>query len=444
MQNLRSAAFFRNLRRPAGLHPRTHRPHNHCAAIFAVLYFCRPADLPCSFPAFRSTSSAKFPGSRGATVKLIRPALSFLSVGLLAILTACGGGGGGSSTPVVTISGASGTIAPNGTFNLTASVTGDSTNSGVSWTISPASGSGTLSNESTIAATYTAPSSVPASPSVTITATSIANSQGSNSVTFLIQQPTVQVPQYLNGQYAFVMSGFDSSGNPLTVGGSITANGGGSITDGVIDVNDNLNNTTTSTPVTGTYTLDSNLRGTIKITNALQGFSATPTFSFTLDSTTNTGNIISLDPSLPAISGTIDKQQAAAFNAIPSGSFIFRAYSDNPVRASMVGRVNVLGGGRSPTVSMTSRIFSTAMTQPTKPSPELLLLPTLTGEERYCFNSPGKPGRATSTTPSARRRCTSSKTEPLESRTPKWWVNFARRTYRRSPPVHQTALESSA
>jgi hypothetical protein len=278
-------------------------------------------------------------------VKLFRPALSFLSVALLAILAACGGGGGGSTIPVVTISGASGTIAPNGTFSLTAAVTGDSTNAGVNWTISPASGSGTLSNESTTAATYTAPSSVPASPSVTITATSVANSQGSNSVTFLIQQPTVQVPQYLNGQYAFVMSGFDSSGNPLTVGGSITANGSGSITDGVIDVNDNLNNTTTSTPVTGTYTFDTNGRGTFTFSNALQAFSATPTFAFTIDLTNNSGTIAAIDPSLPAVSGTLDKQTASAFATTPSGAFILRASSDNPQRAGLAGRLDVVGGG---------------------------------------------------------------------------------------------------
>ncbi|MGC2719017.1 MAG: hypothetical protein WA209_05465, partial [Candidatus Acidiferrales bacterium] len=278
-------------------------------------------------------------------MKFTRPALSLLAVGLLAVLAACGGGGGGSSIPVVSISGSSSTIAPSGTFNLIATVTGDSTNSGVSWTISPESGSGTLSNQSSTAATYTAPSSVPANPSVRITATSVANSLGVGSATFIIQQPAVQVPQYLNGQYAFVMSGFDSSGNPLTLGGSITANGQGAITGGVIDVNDNLTNTTTSTPVTGTYTFDTNGRGTFAFTNALEAFSATPTFAFTMDLTTNSGTIAAVDNSLPAVSGTLDKQTASAFSTTPSGAFILRASSDNPQRAGLAGRLDVVGGG---------------------------------------------------------------------------------------------------
>jgi hypothetical protein len=274
-------------------------------------------------------------------VKQIRFALSSLFLVLLVFLTACGGGGG-SSTPYVTISGAPSTLAPGATATLGASVTNDSSNSGVTWSLA---GSGSLSNNTPTSVTYTAPSSVPAPPSVTITATSVADTTASNSVSFIIAQPAVQVPQYLNGQYAFVASGFDPSGNPLTVGGSITADGNGNITDGVIDENDNLNNTTTGTKVTGTYTLDSNLRGSIKISNALQAFSNNPTFSFTIDSTTNSGTIVSLDPSLPAVSGTIDKQQATVFDAMPSGPFILRAYSDNPQRSSMVGRLSVVGGG---------------------------------------------------------------------------------------------------
>jgi hypothetical protein len=307
--------------------------------------FCAQRTHLAQVPHFHQRSPAFIQKlDRRSTVRLIRLLLSVLSVSLLAILVACGGGGG-TPNPVVSISGAPSTIAPNGTANLTATVTNDSTNSGVTWTLA---GAGALSANTTTGVTYTAPAPpVPANPSVTITATSVADTGAASSVSFIIQQPAVQVPQYLDGQYAFVMSGFDSSGDPLTVGGSITADGNGHITDGVIDVNDNLSNTTTSTKVTGTYTLDSNLRGQIKITNALPAFSATPTFSFTLGGTTNptTGTIISLDSNLSAIAGTLDQQQAAAFNAIPSGSFIFRAYSDNPQRASMAGRLSIVGGG---------------------------------------------------------------------------------------------------
>jgi hypothetical protein len=59
------------------------------------------------------------------------------------------------------------TIVPN--------IQNDSTNSGVTWTISPASGAGTLSNTGPLGTTYTAPSVVTAPITVTITASSIVN-----------------------------------------------------------------------------------------------------------------------------------------------------------------------------------------------------------------------------------------------------------------------------
>jgi hypothetical protein len=263
---------------------------------------------------------------------------------LLAILTACGGGGGGNNTPIVSISGASSTIAPGASFNLTATVTNDSGSQGVTWTLA---GAGTLTNNSSTGVTYTAPElPVPANPAVTVTATSVADTQSSSSVSFIIQQPAVQVPQDINGQYAFEASGFDyTNGTPLTIAGSITADGNGHITAGEVDVNDNLSTTLIST-ATGTYTFDTNGRGTFVFTNSFgSSFSSTPTFAITIDQATNSGTIASIDSALPAVSGTIDKQTAAALNTTPSGAFIMRAASDNPQRAGLAGRFNVVGGG---------------------------------------------------------------------------------------------------
>jgi hypothetical protein len=275
-------------------------------------------------------------------VKSIRPLLGTLAVSLLAILTACGGGGGGSNptVPSVSISGQTSTVAPNGTMNLTATVVGDSTNAGVNWTVS---GGGSLSANTTTSVTYTAPDSVP-STGITITATSVANSAGGAQVFFLVANPPSQVLNSFSGQYAFVMTGFDGAYAPLSVAGSIKADGAGHITAGAIDVNDNASNTNVSS-VTGTYTLDTNGRGTITIANALPGFSSTPTFSYTIDTVTNTGAIISLDSSDAMTSGTIDKQNAAIFGELPTGSFIFRASTDNPQRGSEVGRLSIVGGG---------------------------------------------------------------------------------------------------
>ena len=274
-------------------------------------------------------------------MKSIRPVLCALAVSLLATLTACGGGGGSNNIiPTVSISGQTSTVAPSGTMNLTATVTGDSTNSGVNWAVS---GGGTLSAQTTTSVTYTAPSTIP-NTGITITATSVANSAGGAQVFFLVANPPSQVLSSFAGQYAFVMTGFDGTYAPLTVAGSIKADGGGHITAGAIDVNDNASNTNVSS-VTGSYTLDTNGRGTITIANALPGFSSTPTFSFTIDTATNTGAIISLDSSDSMTSGTIDRQNPSIFGELPTGSFIFRASTDNPQRGSEVGRLSIVGGG---------------------------------------------------------------------------------------------------
>jgi hypothetical protein len=45
-------------------------------------------------------------------------------------------------------------------------------------------------------------------------------------------------PNALNGQYAFVLAGFDSNGSPVGIAGSLKADGLGHITAGEVDVND--------------------------------------------------------------------------------------------------------------------------------------------------------------------------------------------------------------
>jgi len=109
------------------------------------------------------------------------------------------GCGGGDATPAYTppppaiavaISPGGGTVPAGGSLDLAASVQNDATNAGVTWSISPATGSGTLSNQSTTSVTYTAPASPPATDtSVSITATSKAD--GSKSATAVMQLSTI-------------------------------------------------------------------------------------------------------------------------------------------------------------------------------------------------------------------------------------------------------------
>src|SRR5215469_7799341 len=98
-------------------------------------------------------------------------------------LSACGsgsaiGGGSPSNLPIsvsIIHSGTSGTIfAGTSAVNLTASVTNDTLDGGVTWTISPATGCGTLTSAGSTAI-YVPPISLASNCTATITATSVAD-----------------------------------------------------------------------------------------------------------------------------------------------------------------------------------------------------------------------------------------------------------------------------
>jgi hypothetical protein len=103
-----------------------------------------------------------------------RFAAAVLLSGFVALLTFGLSGCGGSSTqPIgVSLTSSSNGIDQAQTVTLTASVTNDSKNAGVQWSVS---GGGTLSGQTATAATYNAPASVTSSFIATITATSVTN-----------------------------------------------------------------------------------------------------------------------------------------------------------------------------------------------------------------------------------------------------------------------------
>ncbi len=94
----------------------------------------------------------------------------------------------------VSVSPDSVTVAANATQQFTATVQNDPANMGVTWTLSPASGAGTLSNMTSTSVTYNAPASPPASSlTVTITATSVTDASKSGSASVTVVQITVIV-----------------------------------------------------------------------------------------------------------------------------------------------------------------------------------------------------------------------------------------------------------
>lgn len=118
------------------------------------------------------------------------------ALALTAALAACGGGGSGTTTsttppPIsVALAGAPASLLTKATAALTATVTNDSANAGVTWSVTCGStgtgACGTFSNTTATTATYTAPAAIPTGTTVTVTATSVSDTTKSASVKITI------------------------------------------------------------------------------------------------------------------------------------------------------------------------------------------------------------------------------------------------------------------
>lgn len=184
-------------------------------------------------------------------------------------------------------------------------------NNAVTWTLVGAGCSGATCGTVNSSGIYTAPAAVPAPPTVTITATSVANPSASASAVITIQ-PTNN--SKLTGQWAFLLKEFDLFG-AYQAAGSINADGNGHFT-GVEDVNRALG-PLVNTPITGTYQVGGDNRGTITITNS-QG---SLTFALALGASGKEGRLVSFDNSGVRGSGILRRQDPSAFTpfAIANG-----------------------------------------------------------------------------------------------------------------------------
>lgn len=116
-----------------------------------------------------------------------RLALLSLALTLAGIILACGGGGTSTPPPPISVSvtAAAAAVDAGSQVTITAQVNNDSSNKGVTWTMSPTSGtgSGVLMNATGTSVTYKAPGAPPANNvTVTITGTSVADGSKSGSV----------------------------------------------------------------------------------------------------------------------------------------------------------------------------------------------------------------------------------------------------------------------
>ncbi len=153
-----------------------------------------------------------------------------------------------------------------------------------------------------------------------ISATQTGTTVASSSLTISVFASGVHNAE-LNGHYAFLLRGFDPSGQAIAVGGSFTADGAGHITGGVMDINDS--GSTPSTDLTinaapaSSYSVGADNRGMLTLNTS----AGTQTFDFAVGAISSgvasLGHIISRQHTSAtngsAISGVFKKQDTTAF-----------------------------------------------------------------------------------------------------------------------------------
>ncbi|MHB1700421.1 MAG: beta strand repeat-containing protein [Acidobacteriaceae bacterium] len=169
----------------------------------------------------------------------------------------------------------------------------------------------------------------------------------------------------LKGQYAFLLSGFDSTGNPIAAAGEFTADGAGNISGGVEDIN----GTALAAPqanvslTSGTYSVGTDNRGKLTLTTA----SGTSTFVISLNAITSGvahgGHIAEFDTSGQQFTGVLALQDATAFsNASLSGGYAFGLsgfYVNSGQRAGSIGEMQFDSSGNITSAEVYTNVFGT-------------------------------------------------------------------------------------
>jgi hypothetical protein len=146
----------------------------------------------------------------------------------------------------------------------------------------------------------------------------------------------------LSGQYAFVLSGFDGSGNPALIGGVLTASGASgssNLTAGAVDMNLSGGVQTNLAIASGSnYTVGSDGRGCMAITTT----AGTQNYRFSLGASGN-GHMIDFDVAGPFTTGVLRKQTTSAFSTAQiSGNYAFGTSSPQDTSGSKLAAMGVL------------------------------------------------------------------------------------------------------
>jgi hypothetical protein len=283
-----------------------------------------------------------------------------IAVSMVAALVGCSSGSksttGGTNPITVSVSANPTSVATNGTSAITATVTNDSANAGVTFTVSCSSSScGAFSAVTSTTATYTAPSAAPSGGSVTITATSVSDTTKTATATISITTTTISLA---DGNYVFSLLGTNTNGS-YSVAGVFNVKSG-AITGGEQDFSDNVSFTHDLINATGssyTTTADGNLQITLVTCNGLvctgvdpvigPGADGIETINGTMTSS-STARLIEFDASATS-SGMLGLQDATAATTAPAGGYAFEVEGAPSELAAIGGILNISGTTVSPT-----------------------------------------------------------------------------------------------
>jgi hypothetical protein len=255
-------------------------------------------------------------------------------------------------------------VVANGTLAITAAVA-NTTNTAVTWTVNGITNGnatyGTIAG-SGLSVTYDAPAAVPSPATFNVTATSVADTTKSASVSVTITAAVgactdTGSESLLSGQYAFILSGYTSSGFLAAVG-SFTADGTGKITAGVVDSNGTLVQSAASIdPTQSSYSVGSNHLGCATIVTSSGTFTTRLSVGGITSGVATAGRMIEWDSASVATyltaAGQILKQTVPT--SLPSGAFVFEntgVYgSSSEYRIGIVGMVTTEAGASGGTIA---------------------------------------------------------------------------------------------
>jgi hypothetical protein len=214
----------------------------------------------------------------------------------------------------LTVNPTTATVPAGGTFQFNA-VFNNQNDTSVNWSVA-STNSGNVGTINPATGLYTAPPFPPPGGNVTITAT-----QGTTTSTAVAT--IVYSDGSLKGPFSFAYAGNDMSGF-LAAAGSFQADGLGHIITGVQDLDSFSTGPSLATPISGTYTVTPDGRGTVLL-NSGPGQGTVNTLQFVLN-TNQHGLITRFDAGFTG-SGTLDQQNLDALSNSPSvvtGPYVFR------------------------------------------------------------------------------------------------------------------------